>query len=149
MKTQNSTQQANNYFNLHTHGMGYLSRIREVQPKKGSSFLACQIAALTGPSDNPEYRYFDVNVVGKDAETLIRKCEQAVEAQKKVLISFVIADLWTDTFTYSTESKFHKKGDTGVSLKGRLVRIKMIKIDGELKYQEQPKQNEAAANSEA
>lgn len=149
MTTQTSTQQANNYFNLHTQGVGYLSRIREVQPKKGSPFLACQIAALTGPNDNPEYRYFDVNVVGHDAEKLIRKCEQAVEAQKKVLISFVIADLWTDTFTYSTESKFHKKGDTGVSLKGRLVRIKMIKIDGELKYQEQPKQNEAAANSEA
>ncbi|HDX0989485.1 TPA: DUF3577 domain-containing protein [Pasteurella multocida] len=149
MTTQTSTQQANNYFNLHTQGVGYLSRIREVQPKKGSPFLACQIAALTGPNDNPEYRYFDVNVVGHDAEKLIRKCEQAVEAQKKVLISFVIADLWTDTFTYSTDSKFHKKGDTGVSLKGRLVRIKMIKIDGELKYQERSNRNEATVNSEA
>ncbi|MGX2956089.1 STY4534 family ICE replication protein [Ursidibacter arcticus] len=146
MTTQTSTQQAN-YFNLHTHGVGYLSRIREVQPKgkKGNSFLACQIAALTGPADELEYRYFDVNVVGKDAEALVRKCEQAVEAQKKVLISFVIADLWTDTFTYSTDSKFHKKGDTGVSLKGRLIRIKMIKIDGEVKYQESKKQDEVNA----
>ncbi|AIZ79094.1 MULTISPECIES: STY4534 family ICE replication protein [Pasteurellaceae] len=141
MTTQTSTQQANNYFDLHTHGLGYLSRIRDVDPKKGNSFIACQIAALAGSSDKPEYRYFDVNVVGHEAERLIKKCENAVNAKKKVLISFVIADLWTDIFTYSTDSKFHKKGDTGVSLKGRLIRIKMIKIDGELKYQEQPKQN--------
>ena len=28
-----------------------------------------------------------------------------------------------------------KKGDTGVSIKGRLYRINFIKVDGELKYQ--------------
>ncbi|QLB12771.1 uncharacterized protein DUF3577 [Bisgaardia hudsonensis] len=141
MTNQTSSQQANNYFNLHTHGIGYLNNIRDIQPKKGSPFLACRIAALTGSSDKPEYRYFDVNVVGHDAEKLIRKCEEAVNAEKKVLISFVLADLWIDTFTYSTDSKFHKKGETGVSLKGRLIRIRMVKIDGELKYQEQLKQN--------
>ena len=44
-------------------GKWYLSRIREVEPKKGNPFLSCQIAALTGSKDDPEYRYFDVNVV--------------------------------------------------------------------------------------
>ncbi len=53
-----------------------------------------------------------------------------------------MADLWFDTFTYSSDSKYHKKGDTGVSLKGRLIRIKMIKIDGEIVYQEKPKADE-------
>lgn len=127
------------YFNLHTHGIGYLNDVRIVQPKRGNEFVACRIAALVGPSNNIEYRYFDVNVVGAEAEKLIKKCQDAVDNKKKVLISFVMADFWVDTFTYSTDSQHHKKGDTGISLKGRLIRIKSIKIDGELKYQEKSK----------
>ncbi|MDY4281348.1 MAG: STY4534 family ICE replication protein [[Pasteurella] mairii] len=131
--TQASTQQVN-YFNLHTAGIGYLNDIRIIKPKKGNEFVACRIAALTGENSDPEYRYFDVNVVGADTEKLIRRCQAAVEAKKKVLISFLIADLWVDTFIYKSDSTYHKKGDTGFSLKGRLIQVKMIKIDGELKY---------------
>ena len=40
-----------NYFNLHTSGIGYLSDIREIKPKKGDAFWACRIAALTGSSE--------------------------------------------------------------------------------------------------
>lgn len=131
----NTTQ----YFNLHTTGIGYLNDIRIIKPKKGDEFVACRIAALTGESSEPEFRYFDVNVVGTDTEKLIRRCKEAVDAKKKVLISFVIADLWVDTFTYTSDSTYHKKGDTGFSLKGRLIRVKTIKIDGEVKYQEPAK----------
>lgn len=127
------------YFNLHTQGIGYLNNIREVTPKKGKPFLACRIAALTGDAKEPEYRYFDVNVVGEETANLIRRSQNAVDAEKKVLISFVIADLWVDTFTYTTESKYHKKGDVGTMLKGRLIRIKSVKVDGELKYREAEK----------
>ncbi|MDX3904049.1 STY4534 family ICE replication protein [Pasteurella multocida] len=140
MTTQTSTQK--NYFNLHTTGFGYLNNIRLVEPKKGNPFYACRVSALVGESDSPEYRYFDMNVVGKETETLIKRCQKAVSEEKKVLVSFVMSDLWFDTFTYPTDSKFHKKGDTGVSLKGRLIRIKMIKIDGEIVHQEKPKADE-------
>ncbi|MCW9718566.1 STY4534 family ICE replication protein [Avibacterium sp. 21-599] len=136
--TTQSTQNAS-YFNLHTQGIGYLNNVREVTPKKGKPFLACRIAALTGDAKEPEYRYFDVNVVGEETANLIRRCQDAVNADKKVLISFVIADLWVDTFTYTTESKYHKKGDVGTMLKGRLIRIKSVKVDGELKYREAEK----------
>ena len=131
---QNSTQ----YFNLHTHGVGYLNDIREVKPKKGNPFWACRIAALVGDTNEPEYRFFDCNIVGAEAEKLIRRCSDAVETEKKVLISFVLSDLWTDTYTVSKDTKYHKKGDTAVTLKSRLIRVKMIKSDGELRYQEQP-----------
>ncbi|ERF77897.1 STY4534 family ICE replication protein [Gallibacterium anatis] len=131
MTTQ--TQQTN-FFNLHTSGIGYLNDIREVTPKKGNPFLACRISALTGDSEAPEYRFFDTNVVGKDAEKLIRRCQKAVSEGRKVIISFVLADLWTDTYVVAKDTKYHKKGDTAVSLKARLIRIKMIKIDGEVKY---------------
>lgn len=137
--TQTSTQ----YFNLHTNGIGYLNSIRQVKPKKGEQFWACRVAALTGSAEKPEYRYFDMNIVGDETAKLVQRCQDAVMANKKVLISFVMSDLWVDTFTYSTDTQHHKKGDTGVALKGRLIRIKSIKVDGELKYQE-PRKDEVA-----
>ena len=149
-QTQQNVNQAQ-YFNLHTTGIGYLSDIREVTPKKGKPFLACRVSALVGPASDAEYRFFDMNVVGEEAEKLIERCKNAVETKKKVLISFVMSDLWYDTFTYSKDSEYHKKGDTGVSLKGRLIRIKMIKVDGALKYYEKPVNpvdNEPAPESE-
>ena len=61
------------YFDLHITGLGYLNRIREVQPRKGDAFLACDIAALNGPSDSPDYRRFDVRVSGSEAQHPVDK----------------------------------------------------------------------------
>src|SRR5688500_17201585 len=76
------------YFNLHTTGIGYLNRIRQVKPKKGAPFLACTIAALNGPCDDPSYVYYDVKVSGLKAAALVRKCQEAVDAKSKVLFEF-------------------------------------------------------------
>jgi hypothetical protein len=124
------------YFDLHISGLGYLNRIREVKPKKGEPFLACDIAALNGPSDAPEYRRFDVRVSGKDAQHLIRRCLPAVEADRKVLIGFKLGDLWTDIFTYA---KGKHAGEQAVSLKARLLFVGWIKVDGKLEYKAEPK----------
>lgn len=124
------------YFDLHITGLGYLNRIREVQPRKGDAFLACDIAALNGPSDSPDYRRFDVRVSGSEAQHLIRRCQQAVEAERKVLIGFRLGDLWADTFTYS---KGKRAGEQGVSLKARLLFVSWIKVDGQLVYKAEPK----------
>lgn len=124
------------YFDLHISGVGYLNRIREVEPKKGASFWACDIVALNGPSNAVEYKRFDCRISGSEAQSLVRRCQQAVDAGKKVLISFRLGDLWTDTFTHA---KGKKAGQTGVSLKARLLFIGWIKVDGELVYQAKPK----------
>ncbi|MFG1304691.1 STY4534 family ICE replication protein [Xanthobacter autotrophicus] len=124
------------YFDLHITGLGYLNRIREVKPKKGDAFLACDIAALNGPSDDVSYVRFDTRVSGSDAQHLVRRCIDAVEAEKKVMIGFRLGDLWTDTFTYS---KGKRAGEQGVSLKARLLFITWIKVDGVLKYKAEPK----------
>lgn len=144
--TNTSQNNQKTYFNLHTTGVGYINRIREVTPKKGESFLACTVAALVGPSDGIEYRYFDVRVSGNEAQELIKRCENVVAAEKKVLIRFCIGDLWVDTFTYE---KGLNKGKTGTSLKGRLLKIHWIKIDGKLVYQleKQDEQSEGANNA--
>lgn len=136
------TRPKKSYFDLHIEGVGYVNRIREVTPKRGAAFLACEIAALVGPTDAVEYRRFDVRVSGTDAQHLIRRCEQAVKDEKKVLIGFRLGDLWTDIFTYS---KGPKEGQTGVSLKARLLFISWIKVEGEIVYKAEPKATDTAA----
>lgn len=130
------------YFDLHIDGIGYVNRVRDVKPKRGAPFLACDVAALLGPADAAEYRRFDCRVSGKDAQHLIRRCEQAVKQEKKVLIGFRLGDLWTDLFKYS---KGPKEGQTGVSLKARLLLIRWIKVDGETVYTSAPKPEETSS----
>ena len=120
------------YFDLHINGIGYLNRIREVKPKKGQPFWACDINALSGASDDVSYTRFDCKIAGADAEALVKRCVKAVEEQRKVMISFKLGDLWTDTFVYQSGTR---KGETGVSLKARLLYINFIKVDGEMVYQ--------------
>jgi len=135
-----TTSTDKSYFDLHITGLGYLNRIREVKPKKGDAFLACDIAALNGPSDDVSYVRFDTRVSGSEAQHLVRRCIEAVEAEKKVMIGFRLGDLWADTFTYS---KGKRAGEQGVSFKARLLFISWIKVDGKLAYKAEPKPPEA------
>lgn len=140
MTTQASnTQTANTetYFDLHTTGVGYVNRIREVKVKKGS-FWACDIAALHGSKDEVETTRFDCRISGQEAERLIKRCVDAQTAEKKIIIGFKLGDLSAETFEYKTGTK---KGETGISLKARLLYVGWIKVDGEMVYQapKQPK----------
>ena len=129
------------YFDLHARGIGYLNRIREVQLQRGPAFMACDIAALHGPADAVQYTRFDCKVSGAEAERLVRRCWDAVNAQKKVLVAFRISDLWVDPFFYE---KGEKAGQPGASLKARLLYLGWIKIDGQLVYKAEPRQEDAA-----
>jgi len=131
-----TTSNEKSYFDLHITGLGYLNRIREVTPKKGEPFLACDIAALNGDGNKPNYVRFDTRVSGIKAQHLVRRCKEAVDAKKKVLIGFRLGDLWTDIFTYS---KGERAGKQDVSLKARLLHIGWIKLDGERVYQAESK----------
>lgn len=137
---QNSTP---GFFDLHITGLGYLNRIREVKPKRGEAFWACDIAALNGPAGDVGYTRFDCRISGREAESLVKRCRQAVYQGRKVLIGFKLGDLWTDTFVYS---KGDKAGQTGVSLKARLLFISWIKVNGEMVYQDPRRPEQGAAN---
>ncbi|EPC00573.1 hypothetical protein L861_06445 [Litchfieldella anticariensis FP35 = DSM 16096] len=136
-------QNGNPFFDLHITGLGYLNRVREVTPKRGNPFWACDIAALSGPADDVEYRRFDCRVSGHDAIKLVKRCQEAVDQDRKVLIGFRLGDPWIDTFTYE---KGEKQGQLGISLKARLLFISWIKIDGEGVYQA-PRRGEASQES--
>lgn len=120
------------YFDLHVTGLGYLNRVREVEVRKGPGFLAADISALRGDSDEVEYTKFDCRVSGEEAQRVIRRAIQAAnDPNRKVLIGFKIGDIYAETFTYT---KGDKAGTTGVSLKGRLLQVKFVKVDGESVY---------------
>lgn len=131
MTQSNSQTQATSYFNLHTQGIGYLNRVREVTVRRGQPFMACDIAALHGAADDVEYTRFDCKVAGGEADRLIRQYMADVQAERKVLLSFRIGDLWTDAFIYE---KGERQGQPGASLKGRLIFIDWIKVDGTMVY---------------
>lgn len=122
------------YFDLHTTGIGYLNRVRDVNPKEGKSFLSVTLAALRGSTDNVKYSYFECTVSGKQAQQAVRQLQAAVEAERKVLVGFTLSDLYAEAFTYKQGDR---AGETGVSLKARLLRIAWAKVDGEPVFAEQ------------
>jgi hypothetical protein len=119
------------YFDLHVTGLGYLNRVREVKVSRGKPFLAASIAALHGASDSVEKTWFDVRVSGREAQKVVRDLMPDAEAGKSVLVGFKLGDLTPETFVYE---KGPKAGQTGVSLKARLLRIAWAKVDGKTVY---------------
>ena len=129
-----SNNEIKKYFDLHTTGIGYLNRVREVTPKEGNPFLSVTIAALRGSVDNVQYTHFECRVSGRQAQQVVRQVKPAVEGKLKVLIGFTLSDLYAETFTFKNGDK---AGETGISLKARLLRVSWAKVDGQPFYKEQ------------
>lgn len=125
--SQNTSDQETKYFDLHATGIGYLNRVREVPVKRSQPFLAVDISALHGDSEDIQYTRFDCRVSGSDAKTIIEQLMPVINDNNKVLVGFKLGDLYVDTFTYKSGDK---AGQTGVSLKARLLRIDWVKVNG-------------------
>lgn len=125
------------YFDLHTRGIGYLCRAREVQVRKADPFMAVTVAALHGATHDAEYTYIDCRVTGAEAETLIRHYKEEINSGDKVLVCFTIGDIWISPFTYQ---KGDKKGQPGASLKGRLLYLSTVRINGETVFKAPPRE---------
>lgn len=150
MSVNNNASAKTEYFNLTIKGLGYISNIRQVNHQNGS-FLSCVINALSGPTDNPTYVRFDVSVAGKEATSLVGRCQKAVDEDKKVLIGFNLSNPTTDIFTLN---KGEHAGEQRVSLKARLIKVDWIKIAQDMVFKAEktdslPPQNGAAQNEYA
>lgn len=138
------------YFDLHTQGCGYLSRIRWVNPRKGGGrqgkpFLACAINALHGDTTDPSYSYFDVRVTDDACVDLVQSLQEDVDAGRKVFVAFKIGDIYPHSYT--TEVKDKTTGqvtqEPRAIIKGRLFLLSHVKVDGETTYERPPQQFEA------
>lgn len=148
MSATNSSSANNNgkskdYFNLTINGLGYLSNVRQVNAQTGT-FISCVINALSGPSDSPSYVRFDVTVAGKEASSLINRCQKAVDEDKKVLIGFVLSNPSTDIFQLKNGEH---AGESRVSLKARLIKVDWIKIGQDMVFKTERAEPQQAQNS--
>ncbi len=128
MSESSQASSPSSFFNLHVEGVGYLNRVRTVKPKKGQEFLACTVSAMRGSTADLGYTKFDCRVSGAEARKIVKLLEPDVAAEKTVIIGFKIADIYPELFTFE---KGDKKGQPGVSIKGRLLRVKFAKVNGE------------------
>ena len=128
MSEQSQATKESSYFDLHVEGVGYLNRVRTVKPKQGQAFLACTVSAMRGSTEDVGYTKFDCRVSGSDPQAIVKQLEADVTAEKSVIIGFRIADIYPEAFTYE---KGERQGQTGVSIKGRLLRVKFAKVNGE------------------
>ncbi len=133
----NSTQSSNvKTYDIHTTGFGFVNRIREVFPDNGKPYLACDLAlregvAKDGNYDNINTTYFNANIVGTKAIELIREhctVNGKVVAPQQAVASVLIAGITPNTFVFK---KGERLGQTGVSLKTRLLKITYLKINGQ------------------
>jgi len=135
------------FFDLHIQGIGYLSRAREVKPKRSSPFLAVDITAIHGPADDVQRVRFDSKIAGAEAQNVIRDLMAEInDRDRKVLAAFKLGDLYVDQFTYESGEK---AGQTGTSLKTRLLRLAWVKVDGEFVYRAPLEGAAPAAKAEA
>lgn len=117
-------------FDIHTRCAGYINRIRLVTPSQGNPYWAATICALRGLAGNDgKYKntYFDVSIVGSLAIERVQELEKYQNDNLTIFVTCKIGDIYADTFVYS---KGKKAGQTGVSIKGRLLKIETAKIEG-------------------
>lgn len=148
------TQSNQNYFNLTVDGIGFLNRPREVQGKRKSSpYFACTIQASRG--DNGEKTRFDLRIVGGQAKELFaRLLEEFPQLQSKniqerptVVVGFRAGDIQPLKF----EAINQKTGEVSelLSIDGRLLKFKFIKVDGNMWYQSSYQGEQNQDNSDA
>lgn len=146
--TQSSHEDGNNYVDMHTIGLGYLSRVREVTVRKGKPFMSAFISGFHGEKGQQEggmtYVPFDVRASSEQAQEVLKTfVEQANDRSKRVLVRFKIGDQYIDSYQVNNGPR---AGTTGFTMKGRLlfvshVWVKTNETDGyELAYQAETKQ---------
>ena len=134
------------HFDLHTAGVGFLNRAREVKPQTGKKFKpfwSVGISALRGNIDEVEYSRIDTIIVGSKACELIKQYKDEINQQNsRVLCGFKVGDIYADPYKTT-------QGEDRAVIKGRLLAINWIKIDGEMVYKAEKPQPEPQQETSA
>jgi len=150
----NQAVESRKYFDLHLRGLGYLSRVRDVTTKgngrsKARPFLACAISAFHGDPNVENgivYLPLDLIVAGEKAREAVRSVmDDANDPDVKVLVSFRAGDHYIRTF----ERTGNRAGETGAVLKGRLLKLFWIKVDGQEVYRDAGDESEERDDADA
>ncbi|CAH2902120.1 MAG: hypothetical protein PCALPYG88_5713 [uncultured Paraburkholderia sp.] len=150
----NQAVESRKYFDLHLRGLGYLSRVRDVTTcgngrSKAKPFLACSISAFHGDPNIENgivYLPLDLIVSGEKAKEAVRSVmDDANDPDVKVLVAFRAGDHYIRTF----ERTGNRAGETGAVLKGRLLRLFWIKVDGQEVWRDEGDDTDASTGTGA
>jgi hypothetical protein len=126
-RNASNSDQGNNYVDMHTVGLGYLSRVREVPVRKGKPFLSASISAFHGEKgveDGLTFVPFDVKAASEQCKEVLKQFEtQANDRDCKVMVRFKIGDQYIDSYTFT---RGDRAGQTGMVLKGRLLFVSHV-----------------------
>ncbi len=137
-----NTQQQ--YFNVITKGYGYVNSARQVKLEGGRSFLAVRVSLLEGSSESPRYVYMDLTVKGENAIEVITANFDAINDDNvKVLAAMDIGSLRVTPFIFQ---RGKNEGQPGASLKGVLIGLPTMKVNGEVVYQRPAEDDTSAAD---
>ncbi|HAV1239729.1 TPA: DUF3577 domain-containing protein [Salmonella enterica] len=128
MTSLSSTPSEKKYIDQHTFGFGYINNFRTIKPKKGQPFKSCTIRVLRGPRNNIKHTTIDTIIPSNKVIELLERCGDAVTQKNadRVLVYFTIGDAYPETF--------EREGKTCCWEKGRLINIKMLKMDGHIMH---------------
>ncbi|SMG61023.1 DUF3577 domain-containing protein [Paraburkholderia susongensis] len=147
----NQPVESRKYFDLHLRGLGYLSRVRDVTARgngrsKAKPFLACAISAFHGDPNVENgivYLPLDLIVSGEKAKEAVHSVmNDANDPDVKVLVAFRSGDHYIRTF----ERTGNRAGETGAVLKGRLLKLFWIKVDGQEVYRDEGDDTDVSAD---
>ena len=132
-----SNDNQTSFFDLHTNGIAYLNRFRKVPVAQGQPFYSVDLSALRGSSENVQYTRYDCRISGSKALEILQGLESEIlDNDTKVLVGFRLGDAYPEAFVYKGGDK---DGETGVGMKGRLLKIKWAKVNGEFVYKDEAK----------
>lgn len=145
----NQASQPKKYFDLHLTGLGYLSRVREVTSAghgraKAKPFLACSISAFHGDPEVQNgvvYLNLDLIVSGETAKDVILSVmDDANDRDVKVLVGFRAGDHYISTYEIK---QGNRAGQMGTVLKGCLLKVFWVKVDGVSVYQAEDREDQS------
>lgn len=146
------------FYDLTTNGVGYMSRLRLVRPDKSKGqqfkpFWSVSISALCGEADAVKYVKYDLSIKGDQAKQAMEVLkpflvdEHGKALNNKVIVGFQLGDALPEVYFVTKDGKEEAR----VSLKGRLLKIRSAKVNGEaiqLPMTEHDQTKAAAANEQ-
>lgn len=139
----NENQNQTKYYNLHINGVGFLNRVRMIEPKKGQPYMAVDVtlqegAYTKGNYDEVNETRLSCRVSGTIAQQILTDnvlndsdvVTNAKDFRQNSTIRAVVklAGLKEEEFTYSEGHP--KAGSIGHSLRSRVLTISHLYIDG-------------------
>ena len=121
------------YYDIYVSACGFLNRLRTVEHSDGQSSLVCTFAALRGAKgERAQPTYFDAKIVGDRTKALVEQFRNVInDRTRQVFVSVRLSDLYVKPFV---RQKGERKGESGYSLKTRLLVVESLAVDGVFAY---------------